>query len=361
MNQTDHKKMTNSEYLHLKKKCKCDGAVLGGKENRNRLYIYLLCVLVFFLIQQNLAAQTVVNYTYDGSNFCNPERGFYKYSDSYSGAISATNLSSYRSSGYTLLYRVYYINNTGSLSSAFLSQFDADMQILRSGGMKCVLRFAYTSSNSNDAPVATVLSHLDQLQPHFQNNYDVIAILQAGFIGQWGEWYYTNNFGDQGSINSTNWANRTSVLTKELSVLPVDRMVAIRNPWEKKILLNRSTPITAAEAYTGTNWARVGFHDDAFVAATDDWGTFPNGQTDRNFLAAESKYLSTGGEAETNDLSLNGCANSMAQMSDFHFSYIDRDYNLGTINRWISEGCFSTIEKKWGIVSFLVMVLIPVR
>jgi hypothetical protein len=312
----------------------------------------LLLLTILFLTQQLLAQTTTVNYSYDGSNFCNPERGFYKYSDN-SSSLSASTLSGFRALGYTLVYRIYYINNSGSLSASFLSQFDTDMQTIRSSGLKCVLRFAYTSSDANDAPISTVLSHLDQLQPHFQSNYDVIAVLQMGFIGRWGEGYYTNNFGDQGSISTTDWNNRTSVLLKELSAMPIDRMVCIRYPWHKKTLLSRTSTITAAEAYTGSNWARVGFHDDAFMAASDDWGTFPSGASDRAFLAAESQYLATGGEAESGDQTVNGCSNTTTQVTNFHISFLDADYNLNTINKWQSEGCFSSIQNKMGYRFYL--------
>ena len=34
-----------------------------------------------------------------------------------------------------------------------------------------------------------------QLKPVLQKNEDVIFVLQAGFVGAWGEWYYTTHFG----------------------------------------------------------------------------------------------------------------------------------------------------------------------
>jgi hypothetical protein len=315
-----------------------------------QLIKFFILVITLLVFQTNIFAQLTINYGYDGSNIANPERGFYKYS-SYPGSLG--DLNSYRSQGYTLLYRIYYLDKNSSSLSSFIPTFESEMQSLRNAGMKCVLRFAYTSSDANDAPVSTVLSHLDQLKNSLQKYYDVIAVLQAGFIGEWGEWYYTNNFGNQGNISSGDWTNRTNVLMKELSIMPQDRMIAIRYPWQKKIMLGRSNTITDAEAYNGSNWSRVGFHDDAFMAASDDWGTFPNGQSDRDFLAAESKYLSTGGEAESGDQSLNGCSNTNNQISYLHMSYLDLDYNTNTINKWISEGCYNDIQKRMGYRFYL--------
>ncbi len=325
----------------------------------NTAYLRLnsLFLLISFLIGHfEIAAQnTIVNYSYDGSNFCNPERGFYIYSQSSNNSypISTSLLSSYRASGYSLLFRVYYISNNSALSSSFFSQFDNDMQIIRSSGMKCVLLFAYTSTDSIDAPVDTVLSHLDQLAPHLQSNYDVIAVLQMGFIGQYGEGYYTSNFGNEGNITTTDWNNRAAVLMKELTIMPKDRMVAVRYPWHKTVLLNRTTPITAAEAYNGSNWSRTGYYDDAFMANAYDWGTFRIGSTDKAFLAAESTYLVSGGEAEYGDSTINGCSNTTTQITNFHMSYLNVGYNLNTIDKWVTEGCFPDIQKKFGYRFYL--------
>jgi pimeloyl-ACP methyl ester carboxylesterase len=64
-----------------------------------------------------------------------------------------------------------------------------------------------------------VVSHLDQLQPILTDNYDVIAFVQAGFIGSWGEWYYTTN-------NLTTLENKTA------------RQIATKNAFDNAVLLD---------------------------------------------------------------------------------------------------------------------------
>ena len=63
---------------------------------------------------------------------------------------------------------------------------------MRAAGFKCILRFAYTKVQQatppyNDAPLSRVLMHIEQLRPVVQANEDVVLVLQAGFIGTWGE------------------------------------------------------------------------------------------------------------------------------------------------------------------------------
>ncbi|MBX9851267.1 MAG: DUF4832 domain-containing protein [Cytophagaceae bacterium] len=342
-----HKTTTQKKYSYLKNKYKIASPCFGITPFNKLWKVFLFLMLFHF---EATAQTTTVNYTYDASNFCNPERGFYKYSE-YPGGVGT--LATYRGMGYTLLYRIYYLDKNSLLSATVLNDFNNDMQTIRSAGMKCVLRFAYTKADANDAPLARVLEHLNQLQPYLQSNSDVIAVFQAGFIGRWGEWYYTNNFGDQGNINATDWNNRKAVVDRELQIMPTDRTVSIRYCWQKRIMYNRTAPITLAEAFNGSAWSRIGYYNDGFMAAWDDWGTFPGGQADRDFLAAESTYLPSGGESESGDQSLNGCTNTMNQMTSAHFTYVDRDYNLTTINKWSSEGCFATIEKKMGYRFYL--------
>lgn len=54
-------------------------------------------------------------------------------------------------------------------------------------------RFSYSESSGpnltppyNDASKARILSHLNQLSSTLNNNSDVIAVMEAGFIGLWG-------------------------------------------------------------------------------------------------------------------------------------------------------------------------------
>ena len=111
----------------------------------------------------------------------------------------------------TLVYRNYVLTglNTIPLSSAFLNNVKADLDIARQAGVKLIPRFSYTVSPHTgtcpegticppygDASKAVVLNHIVQLKPVLTENADVIACVQLGFIGIWGENYYTDYFGD---------------------------------------------------------------------------------------------------------------------------------------------------------------------
>jgi len=97
---------------------------------------------------------------------------------------------------------------------------------------KCILRFAYSSSESKkpwDASQSMVLEHIQQITPYLIENSDVIYVMQAGFVGVWGEWYYTSNF-IMSPIKQDDFAPRRAVLDALLLALPKDRMVAFALP-----------------------------------------------------------------------------------------------------------------------------------
>ncbi len=80
------------------------------------------------------------------------------------------------------------------LPQTFLDIVQNDLNTSREGGVKLVMRFSYTNNqNGEDAALDTILLHINQLTPIFQQNYDVINYVEAGFIGAWGEWYYSSH------------------------------------------------------------------------------------------------------------------------------------------------------------------------
>lgn len=151
------------------------------------------------------------------------------------------------------MYRYYLLDaftNTDVIAATYLSDLQTDFNIARQAGVKMIIRFAYTiTPDTNcgaaacppygDVPKSRVLAHIAQLKPYLQNNADVLSVVQAGFIGVWGENYYTDHFGDpspngDGRILDSNWVKRNEVLSAVLDAVPVERMVQVRYPQLKQ-------------------------------------------------------------------------------------------------------------------------------
>jgi len=292
---------------------------------------------------------TTVEYQAIDEAFPNPERGFYKYSacnmGTGDGVISESTLRAYRNNNISLLFRYFYMKDfrNAALSEKALSDFDRDMEAIRRGGMKCIVRFAYSSAqNEPDAPLATILQHLDQLKPHLEKNADVIAVMQAGFIGSWGEWYYTTN-----GLNTSGM--RYTVLKKILETLPDNRMVQVRTPAYKQEFTQRQTPLTQAEAFSGQDRARIAHHNDCFLASTTDYGTYVNPVADKAYLSQDCLFVPIGGETCPPDgIDPADGLTAYNTMRQLRFTFLNEDYYTTVNNLWIAGGYMDRIKKELG-------------
>src|SRR6185295_1868446 len=143
----------------------------------------------------------------------------------------------------------------------------------RSRGLKLVIRFAYndgpgSTTDANlanpDAPIELVLQHIDQLKPILVENADVIAVMQAGVVGHWGEWHSSKY------LHPLEY--RKAIVDALLAALPKDRMIQLRYPRYKEIFFQG--PLTEKEAFSGTDRSRVAHHNDCFLRDQDDAGTY---------------------------------------------------------------------------------------
>lgn len=308
-----------------------------------------------------LSAATV-NYTADNTTiFSNPERGFITMleghlttSKPYVVKGKESTLDNKISSECMSIILVhYYLDNfktTATLPSTVLNAFDEDMAVLRSKGMKAIIRFSYTnSSDGNDAAWNIAKQHISQYKSHWQANADVIFCFQAGIVGAWGEWYYTQHYGNQ---SSTMNSSRRLVVDSLLAAVPADRCIQLRTPKFKTGYVGNTQPLTAEEAYSGTAKARLGHHNDAFLYDYDNMGTYADTATEKPYLAQETLYVPLGGETDITDLNLTKqwatYEKTTAEMSRLHWTFIQSGYAETTTNYWRNNGTFDELNRKMG-------------
>lgn len=331
-----------------------------------------LSVLLFII---GSAQTTTKTYTSSSELFSNPERGFYKHTETHSTdyeLLTQSTLTNYRQNQkITLILRVFYLENfvNSDISQSYLNNMQTDFNRMRIAGIKCVIRFAYSddeSASPRDASKSRILSHLDQLKPLLLANNDVIATYQAGFIGTWGEWYYTSQseFGGYGhpnatALTSTNYTNRKNVVDAFLNAIPSTRSVQIRTPKFKQQLYNTTTPLPTGQAHTNSTLARIGHHNDCFLSSNTDVGTYSNVTTEYPYLEQETKYLPMGGETCAVFDSRSNCTTALFEMNKFHWSYLNLDYHPNVISGWQTNECFSEIQNRLGYRLELNSAILP--
>ena len=337
----------------------------------------LLCALSFMACNSGDSGKTPqkdsIVFAETDEIFANPERGLliqtYYTSGNMGNRANATNIANSRKSDskVTLYLHSYYLTDyiDCDIPQEFLDRLEHNMNALREGGAKVVLRFSYKSDDSEsakpwDATPEWVSKHIDQIAPYLQKHSDVILCLQAGFIGVWGEWYYTSNFNFQPSKDS-DYEPRWEVLEHLLRVLPEDRQVALRTPGFKMRYLKMrglgEEPLTAEEAYLPTNKARLCGHNDCFVASSNDYGTY-EGKKDREFWQEDTRYTLMGGETCA-ECALSNGENAMKQLALYHWTYLHRDYNKDVLNSWREDGVWDDVCRQLGFRLVLDKVTLP--
>ncbi len=290
------------------------------------------------------------SYTASTENFANPERGFYKYTSTYASAYEPLILSSLQSlkssQKVTLVWREFVLDmfRTTAISSTYLSKMQTDFNTIRSAGMKAVIRFNYSNVDGLDASKTQIFSHIDQLKAIIQANEDVISSVEAGFIGNYGEWYASVNFG-QDNLTSVQLTDRKAVGLKIMELAP-NRMVAFRTPTIQRLIAG-SGNVTESTAFNGSVLSRTAAHNDCFLSSSNDYGTYTNSTTDYTYLENQSKYTFDGGET-CSLTQYSSCANAMLTMNRFHFNYLNTDYNQTVVNSWGSNGCLDEITRRLG-------------
>jgi len=358
-------------------------------------------------------AVDTVQYTESMEDFPNPERGFYRAAEVSTNnyeVLDVARMKTWRTlqqaddGNYklysSLVFRQIVLEGftDKDLSQTVLENIAKDFAATREAGMKLVLRFCYTTTTHagscpesficppyGDAPIEIVLKHIAQLKPLLQENADVIACMQMGFIGIWGENYFSDYFGDpsnngNGKMLDENWADKTEVLKALLDALPADRMIQVRTPQMKQRAVygvnaaTNSAAITDGEAFTETMKTRIGMHNDCFLASADDYGTYADygnssspradaNATLRAYAEADNKYIAVGGETCDDTYSpQNDCENAgfaQTEMRKLHYSFLNCAYNNDVNNDWETGGCMDNIRKQLGYRFVLRNAIVP--
>ena len=319
-------------------------------------------LLLFVMTLQ--AQNTTITYTVSNDVITNPERGFFHALDTGTSSVnydllSQSELSNFRlQENVSVIIREFWLNdfiNTNTISQSYLNNMQTDFNRLRASGTKAIIRFGYSKSKTNNLQQATkanILAHIIQLTPIINQNKDVIVSIQAGFIGTWGEWYYTGNsteFGEEDTISTTQWNNRNDVLTALETNFHFDVPLQVRYI----NILQRLRP-------NGTD--RIGIYNDAFL---DDWcdsGTLPcpggefgtPTQANQQYLINLTTNLPMTGETDDflrddgSEIPRTSCTNALLECDKYNWSLLNTDYHQAVIANWQADGCYSELQKRLG-------------
>lgn len=317
-----------------------------------KILLFLSTLITLTLLSQNVIYQP------NNSIIQNPEKGFYRYTSTGSSGgynlLSQSTLSGYRTNeNITVIQRQFFLRDFISgvpISSTYLANMQTDFNRIRAAGVKVIVRFTYSSSSSTTVfqpTKAQILFHMKQLVNVLTVNKDVIVSIQAGFIGKYGEWYYTGSseFGDGNFtvLTNTQWVNRKEIVDYMINNFPVEVPIQLRYVYAKQ------------KMYGNTFVGRIGFYNDSFLGTWGDSGTFVVNSSQAQPSAADITYWQNNtvnnpvsGETNMVNSPRTDCSNAIIEMNRYNWSLINKDYFPNVISNWQTNGCFTTIQRNIG-------------
>ncbi len=332
------------------------------------LSIFALSAVLLFTAcndkSENPIPSYSINFTPNSTiNMQNPDRGFYDADYELTQKTDKNMFQKPKEEGYNLVYGVIYLAEyveTDMLPSDLIENINNNLNDAEELSMKIILRIKYRNSSDSDPRKEIAQSHLSQLKETLQNHKNIISIVQAGVIGRWGEWHGFT--GDYDYDNSDYKDNRRDIISTLIDIFP-NKYIQIRYPMAKELLYGSAEEkndiaddgiITKDIAYTDDIRAKLGHHNDCFLASETDMGTYSNDDGPegiefwREYVINDTKYSPVGGETcVDNDLYTN-CENALKEFKLFQWSYLNEAYDLDVIQRFKDEGCYEEIKENLG-------------
>jgi hypothetical protein len=300
---------------------------------------------------------TLTHLTFQPTNaeFPNPERGFYGWTTIEASEQDYEDLRTVR--GMTLTRPYYRLDDWrhAPLPQFFLDDLNTAFDRARQAGVKIIPRFSYNfGPPGGDTTTSGILGHVQQLAPVLAANADVILAVEAGFVGLWGEWHGSTNGSDSP-------ASEAAIINALMAALPSSRQIAVRYPSDLRRL--QGSPLTSAEAFSGTERSRLGSHQDCFLASQDDygtWGVFYDWRTqswswsgysiadDKAYVADNGQYAIVGGETCNPNPPRSNCPTALSELASGHWTYLNSEYHPKVLESWKQSGCYDEIRRRLG-------------
>ncbi|XP_067934261.1 uncharacterized protein [Watersipora subatra] len=348
------------------------------------LNLVIVCICTSFTIAcedcSDLSGNeyTTVSYSSQDADVINPERGgavvIESFADASLGSTSPLTKDSLDAvlSDYgtiSLIWREYYLDFLSEIGD-YKDVIQGDMDALRANGFKVIIRFAYTNNmdytGTTEMELEDIINHITELTPILENNIDVILCVQMGFIGVYGQWYHTVQFGDYGIITDDEQADRDTVLTTMLAALPTSRSVQLRTPAYKVAFTGSTGPLTTADFESGATTSRIGHYSNCFLYNQTDAGTYSDIVVDYAYLQNETVFVPMGGETCGANAPRTECTTAEQELSRFHYTYLNiagrnaaKAPDTAVIDSWKSGGCYDDILTKLGYHLRLVSAILP--
>ena len=219
-----------------------------------------------------------------------------------------------------------YVNK--SINKDKIQEIQEYFNILRENGYKVIFRVVYDSEGEeNPEPeFNNILEHIETLKSIYEKNEDILLVIEAGYLGSYGEWH-SGKYDDD-----VEYRNR--IIQKLLEVVPKSITINLRKP---SFITDYTTEtLTEDNAYSGVDVSRLGLHNDGYLASDTDYGTYEREERKETleYQHELTKYTIFGGECQNKDSIYTNIENAISDMENRHCTYLNKTYDREVKEKW---------------------------
>ncbi len=255
----------------------------------------------------------------------NPDRGFYVQtytSDDYTRDVDYEPYLRVR----LLTMNLYSYQDMEFLPDEKLLELRETLDAYRAQGVSVVFRAGYffgEQKYTEPESFSIIESHCRQICPILNEYSDIVQVVQAGFLGPYGEWHSSKYITVDDKNDENYEIQLVKILTEELEE---EITVALRRPMYIRSAVDN-----------GIDVMRLSYHNDAFLSTDTDMGTYvEKGYTREAELQWIQENLINGfnGGEMTNLSEYTNIEQAIKEMEQLDFSYLNRYYNTEVLNEW---------------------------
>ncbi len=287
----------------------------------------------------------IFTFTESITDFNNPDRGFYRptgvrlspdpESTWWKNPIWYSNRLVHLRIGLKNFSAKYNKVQDYDITEDTIQKLNTWVEQIREAGGTAIVRFAYDDFDGNanlEPDIEQIEKHIEQLKPFFEANEDIIACVETGFLGPYGEQHTSKIVTDE---------NIKRVTDKLLEVVPESRTVSVRRPRYYACVTGANiNTIDQDMPEKGTPAYRVGVFNDGYLGSKSDLGTFLNRSKELAWLNKQATHTLYGGEVvlgiptelDDNGNVFNSPEHIEEEMFITHTSYLNEEWNDKVIN-----------------------------
>lgn len=262
-------------------------------------------------------------------------------------------------------------------TSPVLDAYAAVLEEHRAAGRKVIFRPRYDRPESdalNDCGVFQAQTeelayrHVEAVAAMLAAYREVIAFVEAGYLGRWGEWNWAG-YGPENAPILADPARRRAFLdhvVRTYGSAGLDRFVGVRRP-----VFARELMATHPESSV-----HVSLYNDCFMTDASDMGTYANAESDnphnfgsveeaRTFAQTWTENAPFGGEtcpsADPRWASCEAMVGTDSEPASLHMVYLHGAWAADARETWEAGGCYDEIKRRLGYRFEVERVAFPPR